>query len=153
MSPVSGIINANVIEAYTKIAGDFAPCLPYALLEARRYFRKQERLNPADSDEMLCRKLACEVLARKIVAKTPMVEQYARLSRRFTRIESDGDESLPLSALESAIDQHATFFLSSSESQRCVFALWRGLLVPKEVKDGGIQYVPVRDFCYPSARR
>ena len=54
-------------------------------------------INPADSDENEGRKLACEVLARKIVARTPREEQYSILSARFTVIESDGDESLPLS--------------------------------------------------------
>jgi len=54
-------------------------------------------INPADSDENEGRKLACEALARKIVARTPREEQYSILSARFTVIESDGDESLPLS--------------------------------------------------------
>jgi hypothetical protein len=38
-------------------------------------------------------------------------------------------------ALESALDQHAIHFLSSNEAQRCIFALWKGLLVQK-AKDG-----------------
>ena len=69
-----------------------------------------------------------------------MDEQYTIMSARFTVIESDGDESLPLSALESAVDQHATFFLSSGEAQRTVFALWRGLLVQKCSHTGVITY-------------
>ncbi|KAK4053593.1 Calcium channel yvc1 [Microbotryomycetes sp. JL221] len=146
-SPVSSILTKDVVEAYSLIAGDFDRCLPFALLEARRYFRKQAYLNPSDSDENEGRKLACEALARKLVAKTPMSEQYSLLSARFTVIDSDGDETLPLSALESAVDQHATFFLSSGESQRCVWALWSGLLVQKIKTDGRIEYEP-----YQSAR-
>ncbi|GAA6052108.1 hypothetical protein JCM3770_006635 [Rhodotorula araucariae] len=139
-SPTSSIITKDVVEAFGSIAGDFHPCLPFALLEARRYFARQQRLNPSDSDENAGRKLACEAIARKLVAATPIAEQYSLLSKRFTVIESDGDESMPLSALESAVDQHATFFLSSNEAQRCVFALWKGLLVQKQMDDGNIEY-------------
>ncbi|ORY54375.1 hypothetical protein BCR35DRAFT_296731 [Leucosporidium creatinivorum] len=139
-SPTSSILSIEVVEAYEKIAGDFHRCTPFALMEARRYFRKQAYLNPSDSDENEGRKLACEALARKIVARVPMQDQYSLLSARFTVIEEDGDESLPLSVLESAVDQHAIFFLSSGESQRCVFALWRGLLVQRVKPNGAIEY-------------
>lgn len=143
--------------------------MPFALLEARRYFRIEAHNNPSDSDENECRKLACEALARKIVARWPMEEQYSLLSARYTIIEKDGDESNPLSgeldstlqgrtgadgvvrtALESAVDQHATFFLSSGEAQRCVFALWRGLLVPQIKEDGTTEYMPVRSVLFGS---
>ncbi|SCZ94771.1 BZ3500_MvSof-1268-A1-R1_Chr12-1g03647 [Microbotryum saponariae] len=149
-SPVSAILTRQVVEAYSKIAGDFDQCLPFALLEARRYFRQQAYLNPSDSDENEARKLACEALARKLVNRTPMEEQYRLLSSRFTVIEADGDEMAegappsPLSALESAVDQHATFFLSSGESQRTVFALWKGLLVQRISTDGTNVYEPYK---------
>ncbi|SGY20209.1 BQ5605_C017g08528 [Microbotryum silenes-dioicae] len=149
-SPVSGILTQQVVEAYSKIAGDFDQCLPFALLEARRYFRQQAYLNPSDSDENEGRKLACEALARKLVNRTPMEEQYRLLSSRFTVIEADGDESLPLSALESAVDQHATFFLSSGESQRTVFALWKGLLVQRISADGTNVYEPYKPAIHAS---
>lgn len=58
---------------------------------------QQAYLNPSDSDENEGRKLACEALARKLVARIPMQDQYSLLSARFTVIEEDGDESLPLS--------------------------------------------------------
>ncbi|KAI5480689.1 calcium activated cation channel [Pseudohyphozyma bogoriensis] len=132
MSPTSSIITAEVVESYSKIGGSFQHVVPFALLEARRYFRAMAYLNPSDSDENNGRKLACEVIARKLVAKTPMQEQYSLLSKRYTRIET----------LESATDQKATFFLSSNEAQRCVFALWRGLIVQTMREDGTIEYVP-----------
>lgn len=139
-SPTSSIITKEVVEAFSQIAGDFDHCLPFALLAARRHFGWQMLINPADSDENEGRKLACEALARKIVARTPREEQYSILSARFTVIESDGDESLPLSALECALDQHAIFFLSSNEAQRCVFALWKGLLVQNCDDSGNVEY-------------
>ena len=69
-----------------------------------------------------------------------MASQYSVLSARFSYIEPDGDRSISTSALEKAVDQHATFFLSSSESQRVVFALWKGLLVQATNADGSIEY-------------
>jgi len=126
-SPTSSIVTKDVVEAFSELAGDFSSCMPFALLEARRYFAYQQRVNPSDSDENAGRKLACEAIARKIVARTPIADQYSLLSKRFTVIESDGDESLPLSVLESAVDQHATFFLcvtsSSTRSSVLVSAL------------------------------
>lgn len=96
-SPTSSILTKDVVDAFSKIAGDFDHCLPFALLQARRYFAIQQRINPADSDENEGRKLACEALARKIIVRTPRQDQYSILSARFTVIEDDGDESLPLS--------------------------------------------------------
>ncbi|BGP17215.1 hypothetical protein JCM10213_004615 [Rhodosporidiobolus nylandii] len=65
-SPTSSVLTKDVVEAYSVIGGDFAACLPFALLEARRYFREQQRLNPSDADKNAGRKLACEAIARKI---------------------------------------------------------------------------------------
>lgn len=103
-SPTSSIITKECIEAFSQIAGDFDHCLPFALLQARRHFALQMRINPADSDENEGRRLACEALARKIIAKTPRQDQYSVLSARFTVIESDGDESLPLSGEQCSLD-------------------------------------------------
>lgn len=96
-SPTSSILTKDAVDAFSKIAGDFDHCLPFALLQARRFFAIQQRINPADSDENEGRKLACEALARKIIGRTPRQEQYSILSARFTVMEDDGDESLPLS--------------------------------------------------------
>ncbi|KAM0755923.1 calcium activated cation channel [Meredithblackwellia eburnea MCA 4105] len=145
MSPVSSILTKEVVTAFSKIGGDFSACVPFALLEARRHFHRAVYDNPSDSDENQGRKVACEALARKIVALTPMEKQYELLSSRYSVIDSDGDDSIPVSVLESAVDQHATFFLSSNEAQRCVFAVWRGLLVPEEQDDGSIVYAPYRN--------
>lgn len=158
-SPTSSILTKEVVDAYAALAGDFHPCLPFALLEARRFFRAEQRNNPSDADENAGRKLACEAIARKLVARAEMQEQYALLSKRWTCIDDDNDETLPLSgelfpplsqfrttdkihpsALESAVDQHATFFLSSNEAQRCTFALWRGLLVQNVTDNDNIVY-------------
>lgn len=64
--------------------------------------------NPADYDENLVRAMACEVLARRIVHNLPAGRLESVMSTRFRYRESDGDASAPVSALETAIDQHCT---------------------------------------------
>ncbi|KAF9029771.1 Ca2+-permeable cation channel activity protein [Panaeolus papilionaceus] len=67
------------------------------------------------------------------------------MSTRFKHRQIDGDESEMSSALEMAIDQHCTIFLSSSEAQDIVNALWSGELVQKNNKHNDIDYVVYED--------
>lgn len=60
---------------------------------------------------------ACEVLARRIVHNASPDRLQSLMSTRFRHREWDGDPSNLSSALELAIDQHCTIFLSSSEAQ------------------------------------
>lgn len=64
------------------------------------------------------------------------------MSARYRYRESDGDESAPSSALETAIDQHGTIFLSSSEAQHVVNSLWRGDWIQRNNDNMDIDYVP-----------
>lgn len=114
MSPVSTIITKEVVEAYSKIGGDFQHCLPFALLEARRYFRNAAFADPSDSDENEGRKLACEVLARKLVARTPLLEQYGLLSARYTVVDADGEETLPCSGAFPSMGMVGTIYWDGS---------------------------------------
>ena len=72
---------------------------------------KDAYANPADYDENLCRATACEVLARRLVHNLPGGRLESVMSTRFRYRESDGDASAPVSALETAIDQHCTVSL------------------------------------------
>lgn len=91
LSPTSTILTKQVVTLYVELAGDFLTCLPYALLEARRHFIRQTHHNPSDADENICRALACEALARKVVARTKLEDQYCLLSARYRRITSGGE--------------------------------------------------------------
>ncbi|KZW04355.1 hypothetical protein EXIGLDRAFT_663857 [Exidia glandulosa HHB12029] len=149
--PTSRIITADVIKVYQEAAGDFGEALPYALLRARQTFVRDAQRNAADYDENMGRATACEVLARRIVHLLEPDRLMTVMSTRFRYLENDGDPSSPSSALESAIDQHCTIFLSSSEAQHVVNALWRGDWVQINNKDGDIDYVPyheVQDSSY-----
>ncbi|KAG8762878.1 hypothetical protein FRC15_008232, partial [Serendipita sp. 397] len=123
--PTSRIITPKVISAYSKAAGDFGEALPYCLLRARQMFVWDANHNPADYDENMGRAIACEVLARRIVHIAPPERLNSLMSTRFRHKEWDGDDSNLSSALELAIDQHCTIFLSSNEAQFVVQSLWR----------------------------
>lgn len=60
---------------------------------------------------------ACETLARRIVHLVPQEMIYVIMSTRYQRLLPDGGASEMSSALELAIDNHCTIFLSSSEAQ------------------------------------
>ena len=120
------ILTPEAVRSFYLCAGDFADAVPYCLLVARQSFHKEAYRNPSDYDEHMNHKLACEVLARRVVQMYPAERQHVVLSTRYSRIESDGDISLPLSAIELASDLHCPIFLSSGESQKTVFALWKG---------------------------
>ncbi|KAL0580084.1 Calcium channel yvc1 [Marasmius crinis-equi] len=145
ISPTSRIITPEVISAYKAAAGDFLEALPYCLLRARAEFKWDADHDPADYDENFGRAIACEVLARRIVHRTAPDRLNAVLATRYKHIQVDGDESDPTSALEMAIDSHCTIFLSSSEAQDIVRALWAGELIQKNNEHLDIDYVPYAD--------
>ncbi|KDR83970.1 hypothetical protein GALMADRAFT_236519 [Galerina marginata CBS 339.88] len=143
--PTSRIITPQVISAYRGAAGDFTEALPYCLLRARAEFMWDANHNPADFGENRGRATACEVLARRIVHLAEPDRIRAIMSTRYQHRQIDGDESEMSSALEMAIDQHCTIFLSSSEAQEVVNALWCGDLIQINNKHHDIEYVPYSD--------
>ncbi|KAK8861535.1 hypothetical protein IAR55_002357 [Kwoniella newhampshirensis] len=138
----SSIITPEVIEAFAKAGGDFGEAVPFCLLRAKATFTRDAYANPADYDENLVRAVAAEVLARRIVHNLSVDRLESVMSTRYRYRESDGDTSAPTSALETAIDQHCTIFLSSSEAQHVVNSLWRGDWVQRNNEDMDIDYVP-----------
>ncbi|KAH9927239.1 uncharacterized protein B0H18DRAFT_1084767 [Fomitopsis serialis] len=146
--PTSRVITPQVIDAYTRAAGDFVQALPYALLRARKEFMWDANTNPADYGENLGRAIACEVLARRVIHLAPPDKTVVMLSTRFRFKEVDEDDSEKASALELAIDSHCTIFLSSTEAQDIINFLWRGQLVQKHEDDHEIDFVPYRQYGY-----
>ncbi|KAI0747298.1 calcium activated cation channel [Irpex lacteus] len=143
--PTSRIITPHVIQAYIAAAGDLVEALPYCLLRARKEFIWDANHNPADYDENLCRAIACEVLARRIVHVSPPDRITPMLSTRYTHREVDGDNSDKTSALEMAIDSHCTIFLSSTEAQDVVNDLWRGHIIQKHNEGHDVEFQPYRE--------
>ena len=137
----SAIISPPVVHAFAKAAGDFTNAMPFCLMAARASFIRDARLFPPDYDENLCRALACEVLARRIIHNLPAEHLPSVMSTRFRYREVDGDDSPPTSCLETAIDQNALHFLSSSEAQNSVDNLWNGDWVQTNNEHDDIDYV------------
>ncbi|BEJ00680.1 hypothetical protein CcaverHIS631_0505370 [Cutaneotrichosporon cavernicola] len=139
-SPTSAIVTPEVVKAFYEAGGDFREAVPFCLLRARQLFIKEGNLNQADYEENMCRATACEMIARRI---THMVSRHrlpSIMSTRFRYLEPDGDQSPALSALECAIDQHCTIFLSSNEAQIVVQSLWKGEWVQYNNEDDDIDY-------------
>ncbi|KAG8716244.1 hypothetical protein FRC11_006638 [Ceratobasidium sp. 423] len=138
--PTSRVITPAVISAYIEAAGDFGEALPYCLLRARQSFVWDANHDTADYGENMSRAMACETLARRVVHTVPPDRLDDIMSCRFRHAEWDGDNSPLSSALELAIDQQATVFLSSSEAQAVVDSLWRGDWVQVNRDDNDIDY-------------
>ncbi|GMK55778.1 hypothetical protein CspeluHIS016_0208340 [Cutaneotrichosporon spelunceum] len=140
-SPTSAIVTPEVVKAFYEAGGDFREAVPFCLLRARQLFIKEGNANQADYEENICRATACEMIARRI---THMVSRHrlpSIMSTRFRYLEHDGDISPALSALECAIDQHCTIFLSSNEAQTVVQSLWKGEWVQHNNENDDIDYV------------
>ncbi|CCA68110.1 related to YVC1-vacuolar cation channel [Serendipita indica DSM 11827] len=138
--PTSRVITPKVINAYAKAAGDFGEALPYCLLRARQTFIWDANHSAADYDEHMGRAIACEVLARRIVHNAPQERLKSIMSTRYRHKEWDGDDSSLSSALELAIDQHCTIFLSSNEAQFVIDSLWSGTWVQQNNEDHDIDF-------------
>ncbi|KAH7343410.1 calcium activated cation channel [Rhizoctonia solani] len=138
--PTSRIVTPAVISAYIEAAGDFGEALPYCLLRARQSFIWDANHDTADYGENMSRAMACETLARRVLHTIPADRLDDVMSCRFRHAEWDGDKSALSSALELAIDQQATVFLSCSEAQAVVESLWRGDWVQVNRADNEIDY-------------
>ncbi|KDQ64365.1 hypothetical protein JAAARDRAFT_144983 [Jaapia argillacea MUCL 33604] len=137
----SRIITQQVISAYIAAAGDCKEALPYCLLRARKDFMWDANHNPADYGENFGRATACEVLARRIVHQSPPDRLPSIMSTRYQNREEDDEASEVTSALELAIDLHCPIFLSSSEAQHVINALWRGDWIQVNNDNNDIDYV------------
>lgn len=147
-----GLIDNNVVSAFHELGGDFGDAVPYALLEARKTFERDAEKQPLDHGLNRKRMIACQVLVQRLVAhiERSNIEKgpeytggyHLCLTKRLRRYESDGDVSLPTSALEAAIDQNCVPVLASIEARRATQAIWEGTLVQRYSPHGYTYFVP-----------
>ncbi|PWN91977.1 hypothetical protein FA10DRAFT_227803 [Acaromyces ingoldii] len=155
-----GLINEDAVAAFIQAGGDVTNAVPFALLEARKTFLNDASHREHSLNEQ--RALACEVIARRVVAELERAEDklsaqsnegrgqkgssgissHISLSKRFVRIEDDGDRTLPTSALETAVDQNCVHFLSSPEAQKCANELWKGYITQQYSDNGLVFFEP-----------
>lgn len=146
-----GLIDAKVISAFHELGGDFGDAVPYALLETRKMFERDVEKEPLDHGLNKKRAVACEVLVERLVSHiqrsavekgSPSARYHLCLTKKFRRYESDGDVTIPTSALEAAIDQNCVPVLASIEARRATQAIWEGSLVQKYSQHGYTYFVP-----------
>lgn len=147
-----GLISDKTISAFHELGGDFGDAVPYALLEARVEFEEDAEKQPLDHGLNRKRAIACEVLVQRLVAhierssigsaSSSVGSYHLCLTKKFRRFESDGDVTLPTSALEAAIDQNCVPVLASIEARRATQAIWEGTLVQKYSAGGYTYFEP-----------
>lgn len=115
---------------------EWAYCVPFCLLLCKKRFYLLGRRDPADSDVMESRSLACEFLAKDVLTKynlEPWQIGSKLLARRWDLGKGHWYKGMVparhLSALELGIDLHASWFCSDGTVQKTVQALWNGHLV------------------------
>ena len=152
ITSTEGVITPQVVSAAHEVGGDFGDAVPFCLLEARKTFLRDASIHPLDYNLNQQRATATEVIACRLVSHIERVYAdrfvssgqgaHLCLTKKFSRVESDGDISIPTSALETAIDQHIVPFLASTEAQKAVKAIWEGKLVQRYGEDGYSYFEP-----------
>lgn len=108
----------------------YRACVLFCLLTVTNWYGQLSELNLHDSEIYLSRYNACEQLGKYII-ESQKDETYLfiqMLCRRYSIYLHDED-TVPVSALELAVDRHSITIISSSGYQRCMKWLWRGWIV------------------------
>ncbi|ODV62544.1 Yvc1p ASCRUDRAFT_55866 [Ascoidea rubescens DSM 1968] len=143
--PDSRIINQKAVRLVLEAAGgkgDGAPNsssrkyrapLIFCLLKICWWNYKLSLTELHDAELYQSRLIASQQLA-KLIIENEEDEKYLfinMLCKRY-RITLNDRDSVPLNALELAVDQHSTIIIGSSGYQRCMKWLWRGWIVQSE---------------------
>ncbi|GEQ66355.1 hypothetical protein JCM33374_g18 [Metschnikowia sp. JCM 33374] len=138
----SPVINRNVVDLAYRAAGGvgdgkegtssykYRSCLVFALLKVTGWYWQQADYELSDNELYSLRATAAQTLASVIIeeAKDDEFLFLAVLCHRYS-IHVCEEDSLPVSALELAVDMHSTIVIGSSGYQRCIKWLWRGWIV------------------------
>ncbi|KAF1811606.1 hypothetical protein P152DRAFT_459543 [Eremomyces bilateralis CBS 781.70] len=129
--PHSSIITHAVVNTAKQAGGEeYAACVVYCLLVAKKWFTIQAHHELWDADMHRVRSVACEIIAKRIIEEEEdqqyLLEQV--LLKRYS-IYVNEEDTLPANAVERAVDLHALTVIGSSGYQKCIAYLWRGWLV------------------------
>ncbi|KAI5289119.1 hypothetical protein KEM54_004380 [Ascosphaera aggregata] len=127
-TPDSPILTSQVIATARAAGGDtLKACVVSCLLTCLRWFKIQASRKLWDVNLYECRALACDVLAKRII-DSEANQNYLMLEillKRYSTFAS-GEETVPINALENAIDLHALHTIGSAGYQKCIKYLWNG---------------------------
>ncbi|EAW09944.1 putative potassium ion channel Yvc1 [Aspergillus clavatus NRRL 1] len=132
--PNSRIITHEVVRSARQAGGDeYRGCVIYCLLICLRWFKLQAVTELWDSDLLLRRALACEIIAKRIIESEDDHEFLLQeaLLKRYS-IFSEGEPTTPANVIERAVDLHALTVIGSSGYQKCIKYLWRGWFCQEE---------------------
>lgn len=138
----SPVLNKNVVDLAYRAAGGvgdgkqgtssykYRSCLVFALLKVTGWYWQQADYELSDNQLYSLRAVAAQTLASIIIeeAKDDEFLFLAVLCHRYL-IHVCEEDSVPVSALELAVDMHSTIVIGSSGYQRCIKWLWRGWIV------------------------
>lgn len=138
----SPILNKQVVELVYRAAGGkgngkrgtssfkYRACLVFALLKVTGWYWQQAEYELSDNQLFQLRAVAAQTLATIIIEETKD-DEYLFLGMLCHRYQMyiNEQESVPVSALELAVDMHSTIIIGSSGYQRCIKWLWRGWIV------------------------
>jgi len=128
-----------------------------------RYFRRKSWMELADADLYALRVTTCDRMA-KLIIDSVKDDRYLftdiLLKRYYWRgnsvkgrysIMQNGKPTDPVSAVEFAVDLHATKVIAANNYQRCIIALWRGYYNVQYYEDdrlvfGEYKYLTSRKF-------
>ncbi|KAF3903145.1 hypothetical protein ABW21_db0206878 [Orbilia brochopaga] len=134
IKPHSPILTRAVIELTRDAGGEeHRNCVIYCLLVCLQWFRRQSLKELYDADLGRLRAIACQMLAKRIIESTEDQEYLflELLVKRFSHLQN-GEVTDPMSAIERAVDLHATQVIGSSGYQKCIKYLWNGWMVQDE---------------------
>lgn len=130
--PHSEVITRQVVLLAREAGGvEDRACVVFGLLTCIHWFNCQSTLELYDADLNILRAEAAQVIAKELIEDAESDQDFLFqeiLLKRFSLLKN-GEESSPVSALEKAVDLHATRVIGSSGFQKCVNYLWRGWVV------------------------
>ena len=138
----SPVLNRKVIDLAYRAAGGagggkqgtssykYRSCLVFCLLKVTGWYWQQADYELSDNKLYSLRAVAAQTLASIIIeeAKDDEFLFLAVLCHRYLMHVCEED-TIPVSALELAVDMHSTIVIGSSGYQRCIKWLWRGWIV------------------------
>ncbi|KAF9972796.1 hypothetical protein BGZ73_004025 [Actinomortierella ambigua] len=133
------VVTEDVVEFLSGLGREVV----YGLLRCVETYKDEGEHDVGSRRLMEARSRVAEVAATKVVKvfvdKDTMATYCQVIARPFY---SDGEsENTAESSLEIAIRVHATIYLADTEIQRCIQAMWTGLMLQVEDEKGQIRFV------------
>ncbi|ORY85602.1 hypothetical protein BCR37DRAFT_377292 [Protomyces lactucae-debilis] len=142
-NPKSRIVTEGVLDLCEKAGEELPGCVVFATLFCAQHFKRLCVTNLPDADVNSLRQVAAEVIAKRLIERitdTDFLLSEALL-RRYS-ICKGGEDTVPKSALETAVDFHFTRVVACNNAQMVVDYLWNGAYLVKYDEDDSSRVAP-----------